>query len=92
MDPQTQEGLPESTYRYWAFISYSQRDVRWASWLHRALETYSIPRKLVGQGEKAAIPRRLFPVFRDREELPGASDLGEKLTEALKQSKSLIVI
>ena len=27
-------------YKYRAFISYSHRDEQWASWLHKALETY----------------------------------------------------
>jgi len=79
--------------RYWAFISYSQRDKVWADWLFRALETYSIPKALVGREvDGVAVPGRLFPLFRDREELSGASDLRQELTEALEQSRSLIVI
>jgi hypothetical protein len=39
-----------------------------------------------------ALPKKLFPVFRDRDELPGASDLGGKIQEALTTSRSLIVI
>jgi WD40 repeat protein len=82
-----------SPYRYWAFISYSQRDKVWADWLFRALETYSLPKPLVGkESGGGAVPGRLFPIFRDREELPGAANLGEKLSAALEQSRSLIVI
>ena len=29
--------------KYWAFISYSHRDAKWATWLHRALESYRVP-------------------------------------------------
>ena len=36
-------------FRYRAFISYSHSDERWAQWLHRALETYRLPRHLVGR-------------------------------------------
>lgn len=79
--------------RYQAFISYSHADERWASWLHRRLESYSPPRHLIGQQtEVGAVPKRLAPVFRDREELASASDLGDKLTDALAHSNALIVI
>src|SRR6185436_4375623 len=83
----------DSEYKYWAFISYSHADEEWAKWLHKSLETYRVPRKLVGRrGPHGDIPRRLFPIFRDRDELPGASDLGGKIKEALTQSRTLIVI
>ena len=80
-------------FRYRAFLSYSHQDKSWADWLHRALETYRVPRRLVGKETPAgAIPRRLTPIFRDRDELPSASDLSGKVNEALEQSASLIVI
>ena len=83
----------ETDYKYWAFISYSHADEEWAKWLHKSLETYRVPRKLVGRKTPhGEIPKRLFPIFRDRDELPGASDLGGKLTEALTHSRNLIVI
>jgi TIR domain-containing protein len=79
--------------RYWAFISYSQRDAQWAQWLHGAIERYSVPRVLVGQRVGSEpIPNRLFPVFRDREELATAADLGREIRQALRVSRSLIVI
>ena len=37
---------PEFKYR--AFISYSHSDERWARWLHKAFETYSVPKRLIG--------------------------------------------
>ncbi len=78
---------------YWAFISYSHSDSRWASWLHRGLERYRIPRRLVGQqGARGSIPRRLFPVFLDRDELAGSSALGPELQAALRDARHLIVI
>src|SRR5215212_3143856 len=84
---------PENEYKYWAFISYSHRDEEWARWLHKSLETYRVPKKIVGrQSGLGPIPRRIFPVFRDRDELPGAADLGGKLKNALRQSRYLIVI
>ncbi|HEY0082231.1 MAG TPA: toll/interleukin-1 receptor domain-containing protein [Pyrinomonadaceae bacterium] len=82
-----------SDYKYWAFISYSHSDEQWAQWLHKELETYRVPRRLVGRANAfGAVPRRIFPVFRDREELPGAFDLGSNLTDALRLSRNLIVI
>ena len=80
-------------YRYRAFISYSHRDKRWAEWLHRALETYRVPSRLVGQHTAAGVvPRRLTPIFRDRDELASCHDLGGKVELALAQSANLIVI
>ena len=82
-------------YRYWAFISYSHHDQAWASWLHEALETYRVPKTLVGQpiGKGSeTIPERVYPVFRDRDELAGNFDLSEQIKLALEQSRYLVVI
>jgi len=80
-------------FRYWAFISYSHQDKAWGRWLQRALETYRVPRRLVGQPAACGvIPARLAPVFRDRDELATATDLGDTVGEALRQSWCLIVI
>ncbi|MFI4970063.1 MAG: TIR domain-containing protein, partial [Lysobacterales bacterium] len=84
---------PAAGFRYWAFISYSHQDQSWGRWLHRALETYRVPRRLVGMPIAAGtIPPRLSPVFRDRDELPTATDLDRTVAEALRQSWCLIVI
>lgn len=78
---------------YKAFISYSHQDRNWSAWLQRALESYRVPKRLVGsQGEFGAVPARLAPVFRDREDLSSASDLTSKVKESLESSESLIVI
>jgi hypothetical protein len=85
--------MSDQQFKFWAFISYSHADEEWARWLHKSIETYRVPRKLVGrETANGALPKRLFPVFRDRDELPGASDLGGKIQEALTTSRSLIVI
>jgi tetratricopeptide (TPR) repeat protein len=79
--------------RYRAFISYSHRDSRWASWLHRNLEGYRVPSRLRGSsGEFGVLPDRLAPFFRDREELASAGELGPKIQAALADSEALIVI
>ena len=79
--------------KYWAFLSYSHQDTKVCEWLHQSLESFRVPRRLIGRETRdGTIPARLFPVFRDRDELPGSSELGKNLTEALAQSRYLIVI
>lgn len=79
--------------KYWAFISYSHKDTSTADWLHEKLETYRIPRELVGRpSREGEVPERIMPIFRDREELPTSSELGENLQKSLEQSRYLIVI
>lgn len=80
-------------HKYRAFISYSHRDSRWASWLHSTLETYHPPKPLVGKvTARGEVPKRLSPIFRDREELPSAVDLSALVNAALKDSACQIVI
>ncbi len=80
-------------YKYRAFISYSHADEKWAAWLHRALETYKIPKHLVGKTtDFGPVPEKLAPIFRDRDELATSTELGGALTEALEQSACQIVI
>jgi tetratricopeptide (TPR) repeat protein len=82
-----------SNLRYRAFLSYSHQDENWAVWAHRALETYRLPRKLVGkQTSKGKIPDRVQPVFRDRDDLPTSSHLADAVKLALKDSANLILI
>lgn len=92
-DSHEQEGQKPEAPKYWAFISYSQEDSAWGDWLHRAIERYRVPRRLVGtQGRDFPVPRRLFPVFRDRDELTASADLGGQLRQSLRDSSHLIVV
>lgn len=78
---------------YHVFISYSHRDEAIAKWLHRRLETYRFPSRLVGRAVSfGPLPRTLTPIFRDREELAAASSLPEKVQQALAVSRTLLVI
>jgi hypothetical protein len=80
-------------FRYKAFISYSHHDEHWARWLQRALESYRVPRRLVGkQGKFGEIPARLAPVFRDREDLSSAASLPETVQHELVAAETLVVI
>jgi hypothetical protein len=84
---------PTDPAHYWAFISYSHIDRAWAEWLQRALERYVLPKTLVGKHSTLGpIPRRLFPVFRDEDELSSAPSLGSKIESALRGSRTLIVV
>jgi hypothetical protein len=84
---------PTQSFKYWAFISYSHRDKKWGDWLHRALETYRVPKRLRGEPTRDGVrPKKLFPIFRDREELPVSADLGTQINEALTQARYLIVV
>jgi WD40 repeat protein len=89
----------EQNFKYHAFISYRHADNkedgrRWATWLHQALETYQVPDELAGtvNGRGDVIPDRIFPIFRDEEELPADADLAGVITRALDDTNFLIVI
>jgi WD40 repeat protein len=86
--------VKDSEFKYYAFISYSHRDSRWANWLHRKLETYHVPKLLTDRKRRAGdeLPERIYPVFRDREELPTSSELNDQIVASLRQSRFLLVI
>ena len=86
-------------FKYHAFISYRHADNKkqgrqWATWLHQAIETYEVPNDLVGKtnGRGDKIPARIYPIFRDEEELPADADLGNSIVNALEASRILIVL
>ncbi len=79
--------------KFWAFISYSHRDAKVAAALQRVLETYRVPRRLVGtRTAMGEVPAFLKPVFRDRDEMQAGADLKATVREALAQSRWLIVV
>jgi tetratricopeptide (TPR) repeat protein len=85
--------LDSGEVRYRAFLSYSHKDAAAAGRLHRRLEAYRIPRRLIGRDSpRGPVPSRLWPIFRDREELPAAADLSETVREALARSGALIIL
>ncbi|HET7864190.1 MAG TPA: toll/interleukin-1 receptor domain-containing protein [Burkholderiaceae bacterium] len=79
--------------RYWAFLSYSHHDKAIAKKLQKQLETYRVPRRLVGrETSHGVVPARVSPVFRDRDELHAGADLKASVQEALSRSRWLIVV
>jgi WD40 repeat protein len=82
---------PRPSGEFSVFISYRhvEPDRTWAKWLHSALETYRVPRRLM---QERGLPRRIGRVFRDEEELAASSDLGAGIRESLDHSEHLIVV
>ncbi len=76
--------------RFRAFLSYSHADAARARRLHRRLESFRLPRRLVPGDRRSSA--RLGPIFRDREDLPAAEDLSEAVKAALAQSAALVVL
>jgi tetratricopeptide (TPR) repeat protein len=61
--------------------------------LHGSLERYRPPKLLIGTvTPRGEIPKRIAPIFRDRDELPTATDLGSLINAALASSDCQIVI
>ena len=80
-------------YKYRAFITYAHKDEERARWLRKKLESFRVPKHLVGaDGDHGEVPARLYPIFRDRDELAGAAQLGPLIEQALSDSSHLIVL
>ena len=80
-------------FRYIAFLSYSHRDRQIAEWLHRELETYRVPKRMIGTATPLGpVPARLHPIFKDREELSAAGSLNAAIKNALGSASALIVV
>ena len=79
--------------RYRAFISYSHKDKAAGDRLFRRLDGYRPPRALRGRETPfGPVPAKLYPVFRDREELASSPALAGRLEAALDASDHLVVI
>ena len=73
-------------FKYRAFLTYAHEDGEHAQKLRKALENFRVPSSLVGkETEFGPVPARLFPIFRDRDELAGSAELGEAIQKALKE-------
>ena len=85
--------MEQKQWHYKAFISYSSADRPQADRLHKALESYRVPKGLVGRPTaNGPVPARLIPIFRDRDELPSSPDLQVSIRNALERSEHLIVL
>lgn len=84
--------------KFSAFISYSHADSAMAKKLHRALESYILPKYLrakINDPTAESLPAlsgKIGPIFRDREDLPAGDDLSQSVKSALQKSSSLIIL
>lgn len=86
MDNNTNE---QTTYKYFAFISYSSKDTDWGKKLQRKLEGYRMSATLCNEHGWKRKP--MDPVFFAPSDIqPGG--LSEELQERLKASRHLIVV
>lgn len=79
----------ETNYHYYAFISYSTADSKWAKWLQHQLSYYHIPSSV--KKSKIGIPNKIRPVFIYEYDLAG-NQLHSAIQKELESSKYLIVI
>jgi MTH538 TIR-like domain (DUF1863). len=91
----------QRAFTYDAFISYSgfrkvgeatQLDETIARRLHKSLECYRVPRSLRKRLPDQPHRARLKKIFLDRDEVRVSNSLNDRLTEALRESRFLIVI
>lgn len=77
--------------KYDAFISYRHADLDKfvAETLHKQLEKFIISKQI---RKNKGFERKNIVIFRDQDELPISSNLANPITEALKNSKYLILI
>lgn len=76
-------------YDYYAFISYSTSDEKWARWLHKHLESYNLPSTL--RRTNNSLPKYIRPVFWYKTDLSGTK-LHSALERELTSSRHLVLI
>ena len=77
--------------KYTAFISYNSKDDKWAKWLQRKLEAYSIPVSIHREQESLSTRKGKLRIFRYRSDLNTIS-LRKGLAHELDEAYWLIVI
>jgi len=83
------ETVNQTSYKYFAFISYKREDIRWGLWVQKMLQSYRLPVKVCR--EHIGIPKQLNPIFIDIMHLtPG--HLAENLKKEIQESKYFISI
>jgi len=81
------ETEPPKTFRYKGFLSYRSADRRAAERLHKAIETFRIPKSLAKIAGKR--PGR---IFRDRDEARTSDDIESIIAQEISKSEHLIVL
>lgn len=78
----------DGKYTYFAFICYTHTDYDEAKKLHKKLQSYGLPNRLIKHNNE---PKKLKPVFLDHDDLLSNS-YEEEDAKALQKSKFLIVV
>ena len=82
-----------TSYKYFAFISYSRKDSKAAAWLQKRLEWFRFPVKLVPEDRRPPNPMYVRPVYRDKTSLEVTNDhYWVNIRRALEESRYLIVL
>lgn len=84
--------MEQKKYIYDAFISYrhTELDKFVAENLHKQMESFKPPKSILKNDNN--VRTKINRVFRDKDELPLASNLEDPIVEALKNSEYLVVI
>ncbi|MBQ8693919.1 MAG: toll/interleukin-1 receptor domain-containing protein [Synergistaceae bacterium] len=80
----------DNNFKYYAFISYSHKDMAIAKKLQKSLESYHLPAALIKSHPD--LPKKINPVFMDESNLVATGTLKTALQENLERSNYLIVI
>src|SRR5262245_3316752 len=92
MDARETQTTSAVDFTYRAFLSYSHADTAWARWLHKHIEGFAV-RDLAGRDTaRGPVPKRIAPIFRDREDFAAGHSLSTQTLAALKASEALIVL
>src|SRR6187431_2203871 len=82
-----------TSYKYFAFISYSRKDSKVAAWLQKRLEWFRFPVKLVPEDRRPPNPRYIRPIYRDKTNLEVTSEhYWNNIRRALEESRYLVVL
>ncbi|MFC5457228.1 toll/interleukin-1 receptor domain-containing protein [Prosthecobacter fluviatilis] len=82
-----------TTYKYFAFISYSRKDSKVAAWLQNRLEWFRFPVKLVPEDRRPPHERYVRPIYRDKTNLEVTDEhYWNNIRHALEESRYLIVL
>ncbi len=76
-------------YSFYAFISYSRKNEKYAKWLQKKLESYRLPAVL--QKQHTELPKKI-KIFRDKTDIGVGGSVENALSRELSNSKKLIVI
>jgi WD40 repeat protein len=80
--------------RWWRWRRRFGLEATWGQWLHAGLESFRLPRRIRPSVRYPGVRRggTLYPIFRDRAELPVSAALSENIHSALNTARYLVVV